>query len=433
MKEKITAFLFLICVAVLTAGTVLNHGENWREEFWRGYRQIIPTGAAVTSDLPGLIAAADAHVNDVILPKENLVDFFGLTQKMLGKRVMQDAGYGAMYKTLDGQLAFSISKTDVKGMAERTIVLAERLRLAGIDFLYVQAPYKIAPTLGYISLLTHDYSNENADEFMDYISADGVSIFDLRQVILKDGVSQKEVFFDTDHHWSIQGGFFAAWKIAEKLNESYGFNIEPWVMDVGNYDYLRYKNFFLGTMGRRTGSLYSGVDDFVLITPKYETDITYYQRNGAHEIVRRGGFAEAVLNRKALQVHAPVTTNRYAAYPGDHEELVLTNDNRQDGKILIIKDSFGLPVYSFLSLGVHEVRALDMRLYSGDVVEYAKKYEPDIVIILYNADGFRDAMFSFEARPDSYDTDTSPFVYKDGAFVYDNSRGEDGDAAGDTG
>ena len=64
-------------------------------------------------------------------------------------------------------------------------------------------------------------------------------------------------------------------------------------------------------------------------------------------------------------------------------------------KILIIKDSFSLPVYSFLSLGIKEVRAIDMRLFDENVVEYAAAYNPDLVILMYNADSFAPPMFDF--------------------------------------
>ncbi|MEL7657239.1 MAG: hypothetical protein AAGU75_15185, partial [Bacillota bacterium] len=91
----------------------------------------------------------------------------------------------------------------------------------------------------------------------------------------------------------------------------------------------------------------------------------------------------------------PLDTNRYAVYHGDNAELEFINHNVKRGKLLIVKDSFGLPVYSFLSLGVHEVRALDVRLFKDSVAEYAKKYNPDIVVILYNADCLGGNMFDF--------------------------------------
>jgi hypothetical protein len=41
------------------------------------------------------------------------------------------------------------------------------------------------------------------------------------------------------------------------------------------------------------------------------------------------------------------------------------------------------------------VRALDVRLFQDSVAEYAEKYRPDVVIILYNADCFGGELFRF--------------------------------------
>ncbi|MFO7459684.1 MAG: hypothetical protein R6X07_03605, partial [Desulfatiglandales bacterium] len=65
-------------------------------------------------------------------------------------------------------------------------------------------------------------------------------------------------------------------------------------------------------------------------------------------------------------------------------------------RVILIKDSFGLPVYSFLAPAIKETRALDMRYFDENVVEYAKGNNPDVVIIMYNADSFNDEMFNFK-------------------------------------
>ena len=113
--------------------------------------------------------------------------------------------------------------------------------------------------------------------------------------------------------------------------------------------------------------------------------------------VFRGSFEDAVLDKAYLE-NKDITTNRYAVYHGDNRELIFTNNKVKGGKVLIIKDSFGIPVYSFMSLGVHEVRALDLRLFNEDLLEYAKQYKPDIVIVMYNVDCFKDEMFDFKGQ-----------------------------------
>ena len=79
---------------------------------------------------------------------------------------------------------------------------------------------------------------------------------------------------------------------------------------------------------------------------------------------------------------------RWPTLLGDRTMLssLLNNLVDNDNSVLIIKDSFGLPVYSFLSLGIHEVRAIDMRIFEKNVLEYAAEYHPDVVILMYNCD-----------------------------------------------
>ena len=54
-------------------------------------------------------------------------------------------------------------------------------------------------------------------------------------------------------------------------------------------------------------------------------------------------------------------------------------------KVLIFKDSFGLPFSAFLSTMVQETRMLDTRYYNGDIEEYVKEYQPDLVLYVYKS------------------------------------------------
>ena len=151
-------------------------------------------------------------------------------------------------------------------------------------------------------------------------------------------------------------------------------------------------------MGRRVGKIYGGTDDFTLITPKFDTDYTLIQIEGESRKETRGSFEEAILEKKYID-DPDIRTNRYAVYHGDYQELRFLNHNAEnDKKILIIKDSFGIPIYSFLSLGIQEVRAIDMRLFTQDVAEYAAEYDPDLVVLMYNADSFTSPMFDFHIK-----------------------------------
>jgi len=240
-----------------------------------------------------------------------------------------------------------------------------------------------------------DHANDNADKFVAALNAASVKTYDLRDDFWQSDMTQNELFFDTDHHWSIQGAFYATGLIADYLNENYDMQIPESLYTKENFSFKTYENSYIGSMGRRVGRIYGGIDDFTLITPNFVTDYTVRHIEGEEPKEFSGTFAEAVLENEYITDPDP-TTNRYAVYHGDYRELHFINHLAQgDKKILIIKDSFSLPVYSFLSLGIKEVRAIDMRLFDRNVAEYAAEYDPDLVILMYNADSFAYPMFDF--------------------------------------
>jgi len=233
----------------------------------------------------------------------------------------------------------------------------------------------------------------------------GVDTYDLRDDFWTSGKTQNELFFDTDHHWTIEGAFMTTGLIADFLNENYDMGIPEDLYTEENFNFDTYEDYFLGSMGRRVGKIYGGVDDFTLITPKFDTDIRLEQIEGMGYAEFEGTFEEAVLEMEYI-TDPDIKTNRYAVYHGDYQELRFTNNLAEnDSKILIIKDSFGIPVYSFLSLGVHEVRAIDMRLFEKNVAQYAAEYDPDLVIVMYNADSFVYPMFDFNLDVNNEDFD----------------------------
>ena len=397
-KEKVMAIVFVVIIFTMLIG-MFTTTEDFAEGFILTYRNTVPTGAPYLERIEGAIDAAENAVNEGAYKRQDFVEMYGLAQRVMDKDVITDYNYGSLYKTSYGQTTFAVIDRYVEDSCTAAGQLANELLTAGMDFLYVQLPFKL-PGNEYggnaqLPANVTDYSNKNADDFVAGLSKAGVDVYDLRDDFWSLDMSQNELFFNTDHHWTIEGAFAATGLLAEHLNENYDMQIPKSLYSKDNFDFEKYENYFLGSMGRRVGRLYGGVDDFTLITPKFDTDITLRQIEGYGESETSGTFEEAVLEMDYI-TNPDITTNRYAVYHGDYQELRFTNHLAEnDKKILIIKDSFGIPVYSFLSLGVSEVRAIDMRLFEQNVAEYAKEYDPDLVIVMYNADSFFDPMFDF--------------------------------------
>lgn len=401
-RERLTAVGFLILLAVFFVFFVSDFNMLKEEALLRYQSASAASAAANGGAEPALarrlalaVDSVEQTVNEKIRYRENFIELHGLTQKLMAKDVVYDYNYGSIYKTNYGQITSTVNRAEVEADLEGIRQLKTELDALGLELLYIQAPFKLPEDEQQLPPNVKEYANDNANRFLAGLESSGIDYYDLRPEFFSSGMAQNQLFYDTDHHWTIEAALYSTGLIARHLNDDYGFEIDPGLADPERYEFKTYEDFFLGAMGRRVGKLYSGLDDFTVVTPEFETDYTVTEKDVEPAVILEGTFEEAVLVDHYLDPLAPLDTNRYAAYHGDHAELILTNHLEEKGRILMVKDSFGLPVYSFLSLGVHEVRALDVRLYKGSVAEYAKNYQPDLVIILYNPNSLAASMFEF--------------------------------------
>jgi hypothetical protein len=406
-RERLTAVVFLMILAVFFVFFVMDLGALKMDALTR-YQDSLAAqagssgGAELTigRKLELAVDSVEQSVNEKIRYRENFIELHGLTQKIMAKDVIYDYNYGSIYKTNYGQITSTVNRAEVDADLDGMRQLKAELDALDEDtaLLYIQAPFKLPEHEQQLPVHVREYANDNANRFLVGLEEAGIDAYDLRPEFFSSGMTQNQLFYDTDHHWTIEAALYSTGLIAERLTQDYGFEIDPSLLDPKRYEFKIYEDFFLGAMGRRVGKLYSGVDDFTVITPNFETFYTVTEKDAEPAVVLEGSFEEAVIVQSYLDIKAPVDTNRYAAYHGDHAELILTNHLVDQGRILMIKDSFGLPVYSFLSLGVHEIRALDVRLYKGTISEYVKIYQPDVVIVLYNPNSLASSMFEFSGN-----------------------------------
>nr|WP_315019465.1 hypothetical protein [uncultured Aminipila sp.] len=396
-KEHITAILFFIVIFGTLIGLLTYKDNDPINDFLTEYRTEVLPGTPILERLTEAIDIAEDIVYDQTYLKDQYNTLYGLVQRVIGKHIMSDPGYGEIYKTKYDQIIFKVGKKNFRVMRSLDAIeeLKSKLDKEGIPFLYVQAPFKLSDNEQQLPINKTDYVDYNVNLFLKGLDERNINYLDLRPLLRDGEKTQNQLFFDTDHHWRIETAFEATGHIMDELNKDYGFAIDGKYKDLSNYKVQTLKNCYLGSMGRRTGRLYSGLDDFTLITPNFKTSYTLYEHDYGAEKIYRGSFNKAILDKKYLVKDAPVDLNRYAVYHGDNEELIFNNNLVYSGKVMMIKDSFGIPVYSFLSLGVHEVRALDLRLFHDSVAKYAKKNKPDVVILMYNGDTFNEEMFDF--------------------------------------
>lgn len=304
-------------------------------------------------------------------------------------------------KLNDGTLTFRYDKYDTTNDARNVLALNSRLKDKNIPLLYIQAPFKVDEDNSQMPKGVVDYSNQNTNHFLKLIQQDNnIEVLDLRTYFKEKGLAGKDVFYNTDHHWKTESGFLAFQKVISVLKDQYDFKIDSNITKKDNYDFTIYKNVFLGSEGKRVGKYYGGIDDFTIITPKFDTDFLLYVPN--YNILKSGNFNDSLLDLSKVDKPNLYDTNTYTAYlQEDWNEFVIYNKlTKNENKVLLVKDSFNLVVTPFLASGLKELHVIDLR-YSPEktLKDKIEEVNPDVVMFLYNPSAYRkdmEKMFMFE-------------------------------------
>lgn len=342
----------------------------------------------------GLVAHLDAATDgaeealSASLRRGNVaVQLYGGMLRLMGKDVSEDPSvpYYSVARMDNGYITFvDLDRTEVESMDKTVAEVAgwyETLDGAGIPLLQIAYPRKTPRGDAGIPTGLTDWPSLKMSALADGLREEGVPVLDLRDSFEALG-DYSHLFFRTDHHWNIRGGLFAYQTIAATLREKYGLELDPYYEDIGNYNSKVLENWFLGSQGKRVGTLFAGTDDFELLTPDFDTSFSFTRPSA--QLTRSGAMEQTVLFPERVAQKDYFNGNPYTYYAGgDYDLLTIVNHLNTDGpRILLIRDSMACAVTPFLSLACSELIQVDTRYYEGDVAQLALEMNPDIVLVL---------------------------------------------------
>ena len=384
MKNKVTAVFFMIVILFLSLNTFSNIKYKL-DGIWDG-------------DIGESIIAFDNIASENIAQKNRFININGLFLHALGITYVKDAGGIDTYKLDNGQIMYSLPEQDVTGYVDNIVKLNQYLEESNNgELIYVQLPFKIESDDS-MPIGAVEYGNDNADNLIEGLSRNNIANIDIREYIKLDGKNYEKMFFKTDHHWKPEAALWAAGKINEYLAENYGYNYDPKLYDMLNYDVKKYADWFLGSIGKRTGNWYAGVDDINIITPKFQTLFEFKAETRSGSIIERSGkFSDVMFDYSKLEKDY-FDVNSYAAYiGGDFSFNTIHNEMPEnDRKVLLIRDSFSCTMLPYLALGTEDITAIDLRHYDEMALkDYLDENKFDIILIAYNPTIFSEGMFDF--------------------------------------
>lgn len=229
------------------------------------------------------------------------------------------------------------------------------------------------------------YSGRDAmAHFYAMLEENGVNTLNMERWYQENGWGLLDIYFRTDHHWRSEAAFAAFQQIMYWFGEYQGVPLKEETLDLSNWDLQTYEDWFLGSEGKRTSAAYTGVDDFTLITPKFETDWTVGR-------LRRGRLLNqnnphSVYDLSHVEIRDWYQKNPHDAYlGGDFPYVYIENKAAvNDQTLVVIGDSFRTQPEVFLSTQFARVHHIDLRYYEdGGLPEFLMQIQPDQVLLLF--------------------------------------------------
>lgn len=347
--------------------------------------QALEEGTAAGQGMAGVSKALhDTYLSDQFWQKNQFVNINGLHARLSGRRELNNVILMRNGMLGDENTERHSMSPQAAGIAQ----FAHWLEAIGTDFLYVQIPYKLDLAEEMLPVGYENSIHDNTSELLELLAEKNVATLDLRQDICATTDQVDYYFYATDHHWSPSGAMKAFQLIMARLQEMYPqhsiANSEE--ANTSNWKKHALKNYFLGSQGKRVGQLYAGVDDLVWYTPKFATSMSMYVPK--YQRFTSGTFQDAVMQMRYVEEPPDYfNLSPYNVYIGGDYPLVVHRNSLApvDMKVLILKDSFALPLQSFMSTVFTSVEVIDPRHYTEKTIaEYIRQNSPDLVMLSPN-------------------------------------------------
>lgn len=326
----------------------------------------------------------DHYTSTLLMGYDKIVAMAKKYEDTIAWNMVPVSEYNAVIKLKDGYLTSYTMSLDITHDAEAVKGLSDFCEERGIDFMYINFPAKICKSEDKEISGVLDFTNQNADKLLDMLKEAGVKNYDFRKNLHEAGMKHHESFYVTDHHWKTETGLWAAGEILKILRDDWGWNVKPEILSPEKFDYVIYRDWFLGSQGKKMTLARTHPEDFTMIYPKFETRL--HIKIPAVGVNVSGDFI-GFYNMEQLKERDHYKLSAYHAYSyGDQALIISDNEFSSNTKrLLVIHDSFSDCVIPFLSLGVRHLDAIDLRHFTGSLKRFVESEKPDAVIVQYNS------------------------------------------------
>lgn len=187
--------------------------------------------------------------------------------------------------------------------------------------------------------------------------------------------ADEEIYLRTDHHWTPLGAYYAAKKFAETARVPFP----------GLDGYTRRVNpGFVGSMFgySKDIAVKNSPEDFVYFVPRdssYTTNYISYQLDKDFKITGKTG------PHKGRYFFNAKGANSYSMFMGGDAKITHIATSVANGRrLLIIKDSFGNAIPSFLFSSFEDIHVVDHRYFTLNLADYIRRNNITDVLLVNN-------------------------------------------------
>jgi uncharacterized protein (DUF427 family) len=204
----------------------------------------------------------------------------------------------------------------------------------------------------------------------------GVKAIDLAETLKAH--AEEDIYARTDHHWAALGAYYAAQQFAEIADVPFA--------DLSTYQRHAIHNY-VGTMYRfsKDVAVKNAPEDFVWFVPQNVTYTTSYIK---YKLGR---------NKQVVSESEPTDGNFFYEYEdgnsaaymtfmhGDLNTTTVKTSTRNGRRLLILKDSYGNALPSFLFHSFEEIHVVDCRYFLRNIARYVNEHAISDILFANNA------------------------------------------------
>lgn len=269
-----------------------------------------------------------------------------------------------------GQLISRFDSIDLETLDTNIDCVSKFAKAASSDGISVTCAFAGRTMDVMTSSLPRTYGSEASDsqlEALDEIClSHGVEYVDLVSPLRAHYENGEYVYYRTDHHWTTLGAMYAYNEIAEA----------SFLPAVSENDFRKEaaSDSFYGTTWSSAGTVWTSPDT-----------IEFFRYDGDDMLttsVYGGESFSGLYKREALD-----TKDKYSAFIGGNAARVdiTSQGGEKREKILVVKDSFAHSVAPFIAKN-YDVVLIDLRYYTGSLINLCRDEGINKVVILYNMD-----------------------------------------------